>query len=246
MDYRKQKLKRKESLILVAVIEAALMVIGFLFYDSFVPVLAGPLLFIPVKKEYCRYKEKDRSIRLRAGFKDMLYSMSSSFLAGRHMRESVKVAKTELSQMYSPADPIMVEIDRLIDDMEQPEMSENKALAEFQKKNDQEDIRDFVAAYGLMVKSGGDMASMMNRCAGIIGEKIMAEEEIKEIVSQRKMEGMMITLMPAVVILFLKISSPGYLQVMYGTVPGVSVMTIVLLIIYLAYRAMERITDIDV
>ena len=52
--------------------------------------------------------------------------------------------------------------------------------------------------------------------------------------------------MPILVLLFLRILSPEYLSIMYTGLPGRIAMTLALMGIYMAYRMIERITDIEI
>lgn len=86
----------------------------------------------------------------------------------------------------------------------------------------------------------------VNKAAAIIGEKINIEREIKTMVTQKKYEGRIITMMPVVIILFLQMMSPDYLEVMYTTAAGRILMSLALGAIVFAYWMIERITDIEV
>ncbi len=88
--------------------------------------------------------------------------------------------------------------------------------------------------------------SAIYKISDLICQKIEVEKEIKQIISQRKFEGKIITVMPILVLLFLRILSPEYLSIMYTGLPGRIAMTLALMGIYMAYRMIERITDIEI
>ena len=64
--------------------------------------------------------------------------------------------------------------------------------------------------------------------------------------AQKKTEGKLITVMPVVLILFLSVVSPEYIEPLYGTTAGRIVMTAVIIIMVFAYVLVERITAIEV
>ena len=65
-------------------------------------------------------------------------------------------------------------------------------------------------------------------------------------ISQKKLEGRLITAMPIFIVLFLQLTSPDYLAVMYESLAGKILMSLALLATVLAYVMIERITAIEV
>ena len=98
----------------------------------------------------------------------------------------------------------------------------------------------------LVRETGGDLVFAVNKAAAVIGDKIAVEGEIKTMISQKKLEGRLITAMPVFIVLFLQMTSPDYLAVMYGTFAGRILMTLALSATVLAYVMIERITAIEV
>lgn len=90
------------------------------------------------------------------------------------------------------------------------------------------------------------MVAAVNKAAAVIGEKIGVEQEIRTMVSQKKLEGRIITAMPLLVILFLQTASPEYLSVMYTTLAGRILMSVAVAAIVGAGIMIERITRIDI
>ena len=64
--------------------------------------------------------------------------------------------------------------------------------------------------------------------------------------SQKVFEGRIVGLMPFVMILFLRFTSPSYMRVMYETFLGRILMSVSLAIIVTAFVITERITKIEI
>ena len=109
-----------------------------------------------------------------------------------------------------------------------------------------EDIDDFAAVFSACRDSGGNIVSAVDRAAGIIVDKINIENEMRTLFSQKKSEGRMVGIMPIVMISFLRITSPGYLEVMYSTLIGRILMTISIIGEIYAILLIEKITKIEI
>ena len=116
----------------------------------------------------------------------------------------------------------------------------------FAAKSGLEDAADFTQVFRACRETGGNMIRAVNKAASVIGEKISVETEIKTMISQKKLEGRIITAMPVGIVIFLQAVSPDYLSVMYCTFAGRILMSAALLTVAGAYVLIERITSIEV
>lgn len=109
-----------------------------------------------------------------------------------------------------------------------------------------EDIENFAAVFSTAKRSGGDMDKIIQTSARMLGDKIDVKKEIETTLAAKKAEQMIMSLMPAGIILYLQFTSPGFLQVLYGNFFGVCAMTVCLGIYGLSYWMGQRIVDIEV
>lgn len=79
-----------------------------------------------------------------------------------------------------------------------------------------------------------------------MGEKIDVEREITTLVSGKKLELKIMTMIPLGMVLYMKISFPEFLDVLYGNIAGVIIMSICLLVYVVAYEMGRRIVEIEV
>ena len=71
-------------------------------------------------------------------------------------------------------------------------------------------------------------------------------KEIEATLAAKKSEQMIMSLMPVGIILYLQMTSPGFLSVLYGNPFGIAAMSICLVIYAAAYWLGRRIVDIEV
>lgn len=161
------------------------------------------------------------------------------------MEEALEEAGRNLADIYGGS-MMEREIHEMICRIRETGQSELEAVEAFAVRSGLPDAEDFAEVFGACRKTGGDMVAAVNKAAAVIGEKIGVEQEIRTMVSQKKLEGRIITAMPLLVILFLQTASPEYLSVMYTTLAGRILMSIAVAAIVGAGIMIERITRIDI
>ena len=109
-----------------------------------------------------------------------------------------------------------------------------------------EDIENFAAVFSTAKRTGGDMDKVIQTSARMLGDKIDVQKEIEATLSAKKAEQTIMSFMPAGIILYLQLTSPGFLEVLYGNAFGIFAMTVCLGIYMLSYWMGKRIVDIDV
>ena len=90
------------------------------------------------------------------------------------------------------------------------------------------------------------MIVAIETAAKTIGEKIEMENNIKMLAKQKLVEGRIIAIIPVIIILLLRLCSPGYIKPMYDGVGGRLIMLAALSISITAIAITERITRIEV
>ena len=90
------------------------------------------------------------------------------------------------------------------------------------------------------------MNKVIRQVARMLGDKIDVKKEIEATLAAKKSEQMVMSLMPVGIILYLKLTSPGFLDMLYGNLFGVAVMSVCLGIYGVAYWLGMKIVDIEV
>ena len=244
-DYRVYRPDKWEYAAGAVVLAAALTAVGILFYDTPVTAVLTVLFIHPVMKLYAGLMAEKRKDQFRQEFRDLLDSMAASFAGGRHMREALTEAERELSAVYESDDDIMIEIRGMLKKMDEGE-TDVAVLKSLADRSDIEDIEMFCQVFSTCRETGGDMISAMTSASSMLGDKIKIENEIRALTSQKKMEGAIIGVMPVVIILFLRLIAPDYIEVLYGNVAGIFLMTAALAASVFSYYLIRKITAIEV
>ena len=240
----KLSLKEKRDCVIISYI--FLFIASYIFYHSlFLSAISVVLLPICIKR-YEEAKAEKRKELLLTQFRDLLYSLSASFAAGRHMRDGLFEAKENLSLMYANDTPMMAEISDMLIKIDESRASEEEVLRDFAQRSGAKDIKSFFDTYFSCRETGGDLNSVILKSSGMLIDKIGIEKEIKVFTSQKCFEGKIISLMPVVVILFLNIVSPEYIEVLYTTFSGRIIMTVALAGIAYSYHVIAKLTKIEV
>ena len=109
-----------------------------------------------------------------------------------------------------------------------------------------EDIGIFASAYAAARQSGGDVGNVMQKVSRMLGDKMDVRSEIDTALSSRKLEQGIMSLMPALIIAYLKLSSPGFMAPLYGNSFGIVFMSVCLAFYIGAWEMGRRIVDIRV
>lgn len=243
-DYRIYILSKRERFIVDAAMAVFLAAIGFLFFQNPLSLVLLPFVRKKSHNLYAHYRKIKRQKQLLQEFRDFLFSLSASFSTGRHMTEAMKEAKTALEHIYGMNGLLAEELRYMLKAVEETGQSEQIVFADFANRTGLEDIRLLSEVYIVCRATGGNMTAAVNKAASLLTEKIHLEMEIETMLSQKKLEGTIIALMPTVMIFFLLWMSPSYLEPMYTTTAGRLLMAAALVINAFAYYWMEKMTNV--
>lgn len=108
------------------------------------------------------------------------------------------------------------------------------------------EIIEFAQVYEISQKSSGNLASVMEKTADIIVNKIETEKEISVLLSAKRLEQKIMNVMPFFILFYISVTSPGYFKGMYHTAPGILLMSVCLFIYLGAYALSARMVSIDI
>lgn len=219
--------------------------VDYLFYKS----IWMMLLFTPFPVLYVRWKRKtlirERRKRLNYQFKDALNSMNVAVQAGYSVENAVSACVRDLEQLYNKGEDILEEF-HYIENQQHVSIPVEELFMDFGQRSGVEDIENFASVFYTAKRTGGEMDKVIQKVAQMLGDKIDVKKEIEATLAAKKSEQMIMSLTPAGIILYLRLTSPGFLDVLYGNPVGIAAMTICLGIYAGAYWMGRRIVDIEV
>ena len=226
-DYENYRFSTKELALYLMQGSFLALGINYLFYKSIWAVV----VFLPIPVVYICWQRKrlakERRKTLNFQFKDALNSMSVAVQAGYSVENAVSACVRDLRQQH-----VSVPVEELFLDLGQ--------------RSNVEDIENFAEVFYVAKRTGGDMNQVIQKVARMLGDKIDVKKEIEATLAAKKSEQLIMSLMPAGIILYLRLTSPGFLDVLYGNPFGICAMTVCLGIYTGAYWMGRRIVDIEV
>lgn len=246
INYNEYQMTIKEKIIWSAMGMAVLFVAAYVFYNNVAISALISLLgvFYPkiVKKDIIAKRKETLSMQ----FKEALYAISSSLSAGKSVPASFKDAYSDLSLIFENTKSAYILdelalINRRIDRNETVE----DALIDLANRSSLEDIRTFSEIFSTCSKTGGNLKEVVQNTSKIMGDKIEIKQEISTLVSGKKFETKILTVMPFGILIFMRYTAPEFLEPL-NTIPGAMIATLALGMILGATFLAKKITDIEV
>ncbi len=195
--------------------------------------------FLPMRKKSLFEKRQSRFV---LQFREMLSSLSTSFSSGDNVTGAFNNAYNELLSQFGQDSMIVQELFIIISGMKNG-ITIYELLDDFADRSGEEDIINFVNVFKTCYRTGGDMKAVIKNTYDLIGEKISITEEIKTKLTSNKMQQNVMSLMPIVIIAFLRFSSSAFAN-NFSSLTGVIMMTIAVSIFIGSYIYGRKIIDV--
>jgi len=220
-------------------------IVGALFYQSMIAVVffsPFPFMFIRKKRKQCT---KERQWQLNLEFRDGITSLLAALNTGYSIEHAFEEARKDLKLIYEDNSLIMREFSYLVHQINM-NITVERALNDFGERTGVEDIINFSEVFATAKRTGGDIIKVIQTTCNTIGDKIEIKREIKTLITAKKFEADIMKLIPFGILLYLMLSSPGFLNPLYHNILGVIIMTVLLGVYLGAYLLTEKIMAIEV
>ena len=217
--------------------------VGFLFYKSIWAVI----LLFPFGFVFIEYQRKilcqKRKWNFNQQFRQGILCLSSALNAGYSMENAFLEASHDLALMYAEDADIIREFQWM---NRQLALNRNveEVLMELAERTQVEDVESFAEIVQTAKRTGGDLIKVIKQTEKNIGEKIEVQRELETLISAKKLETNIMSIVPLCIIGYMWFSSPGFLDCLYHNFLGGMIMTVILVIYIGAYLAGQKITDI--
>lgn len=204
-----------------------MLLVAFVFYDKVLGLLPGAIVGLYVFRiEKKRYEGKRRR-RLLLEFKNMINAMQSSLEAGNSIERSLISSGGDMQDLYGSKSVMVREI-RIIEKKLRLNIPLEKSMAEMAEKLDISEIYDFVEIISTIKRTGGNAVKIIRNTVEKLTEEIELDAELEVMVAAKKMEQQIMVFMPALIVIFLRITTEGFLSPLYGSPLGILIMSVVL------------------
>lgn len=245
MQYRVYKMTGREIVISILKGISIIAVVSYLFYYSWISFWCmTPFLFFYVRSEKKRLLRK-RYGQLKREFKEGIQALHAALEAGYSLENAFVEALKDLALLYPRETYITREFKRIIQGIRMNTPAE-KLLNDFGERSNIDDIRNFAEIFAIAKRSGGDMTLIIQSTVTTIREKIQVENEVQTMMSGKKLEQKVMNVIPFGILAYVKLTSDGFLDIMYETEVGVIVMSVCLLVYIISIWIANRIISVEV
>ena len=202
-----------------------------LFYNS----IAAGLILLCIspyfEDSYADHLCEKRKEIMLSEFKDALYCISASIAAGRQLPRAIEDAAGSARLFLGDDSVLAPELDEIARRYRQQNASVELLMEDFGDRSGIEEIKLFARSCSICRKCGGDLEDVCLKSAYILIEKIEYGKETKAVLAEKKMDTLIMLIMPAAVLFFLNICSYSYVEVLYKGSTGRMIMTAALIFI---------------
>ncbi len=220
----------KDYLIVTAESVGLSALVAYGFFDSpyglFIMIPIGVVNLI----RYIKKQNEMRKERIRQEFKEILLSVASLLQTGYSVENAFNDAVDVLENLYGPNSILLYDLMEMNRQVKM-HVPVEKAFLGIAEKYPIEEIESFGEIFLYTKRLGGGYARYLRDTADRLEERINMQGELLSMISQKKLELTIMSVMPMAIVLYMKITSKGFLDPLYHNLTGV-VLMIVSLIVY--------------
>jgi tight adherence protein B len=228
MEYKKYKLSVGETVAGIGISLAAFGLIGFVFYDCIWLGFLEIIFWFPIRKKLMQWKMKKTKTKIAEQFREALSGMQAAVMAGYNVENSIREAYKELKSLYGKEGYVTKEYGVMLRQMQLGEPV-GKVMEAFAQKTGVDEIIQFAQLFETARRTGGNMAELMRMTGDNIGERLAMEQEIATIINSRRFELHIMDVVPLLIVLYVRMTTDGMMDVLYHNTTGYSIMTVILL-----------------
>ncbi len=222
-----------------------LCLVSYLFFGT----VLGAILLSPYLIRYMKSWEKQMIQKKKSAFqlqfKEAIQSLSAALNVGYSVENAMREAYKDLTLLYKKEELILREFRHMIRQLEMNVPVET-VLKGFSMRTGDEEVKMFVDVFSMAKRSGGDMIRIIRNAVEQIGDKIDVKREIDTVMSAKKLEFKIMSIVPFAMICYVKISFPEFTEVLYGNAMGIVIMTVCLAVYTISYEFGKKIVEVEV
>jgi len=203
----------------------------------FVVLSAAAIVFMP--KWAVNYLRKQRFSRFEAQLPDALLMVSGAMRAGASLTVALESMVSEQKPPLSQEFELLLREQRLGVDFD-------TALRNMEKRLPIQDFIMVVAGLRISREVGGNLAEILETLAETLRRKFAMEGKIKSLTAQGKMQGIVMTSLPLLLMLVLSKMEPEAMHPLFHSVAGWGTLGVIAVMELLGYWAIRKITTIDI
>jgi len=243
--YNTYQFTRKEYIKYILQGVAVISILGELFYRSIIGIIIMSPMIYYYQRVIKRELIKKQKWKLNMEFRDGILALSAALEAGYSAEHALEEACKDLRQLYEEDSMIIREFTYMVNQIRM-NITVEKALEDFGERTGIDDIQSFSEVFCTAKRTGGDLIQVIKITGNIISDKIEVKREIITLITAKRLEANIMKLIPLLILIYLSVSSPGFLDPLYHNVLGIIIMTAFLLLYLGAFLIINKIVAIEV
>ena len=243
-DYNEYHFSKQEWLYEGCRVSVLLLFTGMLFFES--PI--GVILLLPASyfllRDRREKKKEERLAGLRKDFKEFITSFAGSIQAGYTLEQAVVIGMEDLLRMYPEKKRALIQELAWIHQQMKLQVPCDELFSNVAERTGMEEIRSFAVVLGIGRRQGGNLVQIIRRTAEHINRKIQVQMEMEQTIAGRMMEKNILFVMPYFMILYLRVTNPSYMDVLFANMAGHGIMCLCLILLWIANKWAEHLVKI--
>jgi tight adherence protein B len=197
-------------LVMAACVGAGLGAIVFILQRGIMGTAAAALLGAAVPFLYVRFRQKRRLNKLMSQLPDAFDLMARVIRAGQTMSQALLAVADEFDAPISAEFSFCYEQQNL-------GLSPELALRDLARRTGVLEIRIFVLALLVQQQTGGNLAEMLEKLAGVVRERFRLLGKIKALTAEGRFQAAVLLALPPGMFALIMVLNPGYGRVLLDT-----------------------------
>ncbi len=216
--------KSREWLWMLFLSVLAVLFLSFVFYRSLwaAPALSG--VGILCFRELMENSRRRRKLEIAMQFRECILAVATLLQAGYSAENAFMECRRDMVMLFGEEAHICVELKQIQRGLH-INISLEELLLEMAGRTGCEEILQFAQIFGLAKRNGGNMAEIIRETAALVGKRIELRQEMQTLLSGKRMELMIMRIMPFGILFYIELGNPGYFQTLYHNFRGVLIMT---------------------
>jgi tight adherence protein B len=210
----------------------------FLSRNLLMAGMAAVLVFALPRILFARHAKK-RRLKMVVQLPDVLLMLGSSLRAGTSLQIALDIAIRETPAPLSQELGVVVREQRL-------GLALEDALESMAARLKLEEVDLVVAAMTIARDVGGNLAETLDQLAATLRAKAVMEGKIRSLTSQGKLQGLIVGLLPAFLLVVLSYMQHDAMQPLFHTYIGWGVCAVIVILELIGFAFIRKIVAIDV
>ena len=218
---------------------------AWLLYDSLYAMFVFMPFYFLFQKAVSRAVIKKQKEQLTDGFIRALVNISASIFAGLSPENAFAACAFEMEKMYGKRAQIVKELEEInLKVAAGGRLTE--ALDDFAVRARIPEISDFSVVFGVAKENGSDFPAVISECVSVIESRRRAEQDARILIRSRQYEQRLMFIIWPGILLYLRLSSGNFIDVLYHSPFGATVMSASIVIFVLAVWLAEKMGDVSI